>query len=86
MFEFKCVGKLTAVKITPRGKGSYATVHLEDVEGEYIFFAHDEILVEELKGLALHQEILIKGTVGPRDPKLGSTKPYFLNILYFERL
>ena len=30
MFEFKCVGKLTAVKITPRGKGSYATVHLED--------------------------------------------------------
>ena len=86
MFEWKAVGKLTAVDVTQRGKRSYATVRLEGKEGEIVFFAHDETLLKELSCIQLQDEICLKGIVEPRDPNLASNKPYFLNILYFERL
>ena len=86
MCQWKAVGKLSAVKITPRGRKSYATVRLVTEEGEIVCFAHDETLIEEFSRIKLQDEICLNGIVEPRDPKLASNKPYFLNILYFERL
>ena len=86
MCQWKAVGKLSAVKITPRGKKSYATVRLESEEGELVYFAHDETLIKELSRIKPHDEICLNGIVEPRDPKIASNKPYFLNILYFERI
>ena len=86
MCQWKAVGKLSAVKITPRGRNSYATVRLESEEGELVYFAHDETLIKELSRIKPQDEICINGIVEPRDPKLASNKPYFLNILYFERI
>ena len=86
MFEWKAVGKLTAVDVTSKGKRSYATVRLEGKEGEVVFFAHDEFLIKELGRFKLQDEICLKGIVEPRDPKLASNKPYFLNVLSVEHL
>ena len=86
MCQWKAVGKLSAVKVTPRGRASYATVRLESEEGELVYFAHDETLIKELRSIKLQDEICLNRIVEPRDPKLASNRPYFLNILYFERL
>ena len=86
MCQWKAVGKLSAVKVTPRGRKSYATVRLESEEGELVYFAHDETLIKDLIRIKLQDEICLNGIVEPRDPKIASNRPYFLNILYFERL
>ncbi len=86
MFEWKAVGKLTAVDVTQKGKQSYATVRLEGNEGEIVFYAHDEFLIKELSRIKQQDEICLKGIIKPRDPKLASNKPYFLNILFTEHL
>ena len=69
-----------------KGKRSYAIVRLEVDGGETVAFAHDETLITELRRLQPHTEVRLVGIIEPRDPKLASIKPYFLNILYIEHL
>ena len=69
-----------------KGKRSYAIVRLEVDGGEIVAFAHDESVIKELGGLQPQAEIRLNGIIEPRDPKLASNKPFFLNVDYIEHL
>ena len=69
-----------------KGKRSYAIVRLEVDGGEIVAFAHDESVVKELSRLQPQTEVRLNGVIEPRDPKLASNKPFFLNVLYIEHL
>ncbi len=84
--EWKAEGKILKSEVTPRGTRSYATIRLEVEGGEIVAFAHDDSVIKELSRLEPHMEVRLSGIIEPRDPKLASNKPYFLNILYIEIL
>ena len=84
---WKAEGKiLKKPEVTPRGTRSYATIRLEVEGGEIVAFAHDDTVMKELSRLEPHIEVRLNGIIEPRDPKLASNKPYFLNVLYMEVL
>jgi len=76
----------TRPTLTQKGKRSYATIHLEIAGGEVVAFAHDETIIKDIRGLTPQETVRLTGIIEPRDPELASTKPYFLNVLYLERL
>ena len=69
-----------------KGKRSYAIVRLEVDGGEIVAFAHDECVIKELSRLQPQTEVRLNGVIEPRDPKLASNKPFFLNVVYIEHL
>jgi hypothetical protein len=69
-----------------KGKQSHAKVRLEVDGGEIVAFAHEESVIKELGRLQPQAEIRLTGIIEPRDPKLASNKPYFLNVVYIEHL
>lgn len=72
--------------ITRKGKRSYATIHLEVTGGEIVAFVHDEHVIKDLQTLRPQDNVRLTGIIEPRDPELGSNKPYFLNVLYVEAI
>ena len=69
-----------------KGQQSHAKVRLEVDGGEIVAFAHDESVIKELSRLQPQAEIRLNGVIEPRDPKLASKMPYFLNVVYMEHL
>ena len=69
-----------------KGKQSHAKVRLEVDGGEIVAFAHDEYVIKELSRLQPQSEIRLNGIIEPRDSKLASKMPYFLNVVYIEHL
>ena len=69
-----------------KGQQSHAKVRLEVDGGEIVAFAHDESVIKELSRLQPQAEIRLNGVIEPRDPKLASKMPYFLNVVYIEHL
>ena len=84
--EWKAEGKILKCEVTPRGPRSYATIRLEVEGGEIVAYAHEETVIKELSRLEPHMEVRLNGIIEPRDPKLASNKPYFLNVLFIEVL
>jgi hypothetical protein len=76
----------TKPTLTHKGKRSYATIHLEIEGGEIVAFAHDETIIKDIRCLKPQDSVRLTGIIEPRDPELGSTKPYFLNVVYLEPL
>jgi hypothetical protein len=80
-------GKINSLPtITRKGKHSYATLHLEVKGGEIVAFAHDEATVDAVRKLKPQDSVRLTGIIEPRDPEVASTRPYFLNVVYFELL
>ena len=69
-----------------KGQQSHLKVRLEVDGGEIVAFAHDESVIKELSRLQPQAEIRLNGVIEPRDPKLASKMPYFLNVVYIEHL
>ena len=69
-----------------KGKRSHAIVRLEVDGGEIVAFAHDESVIKELSRLQPQMKIRLNGIIEPRDSKLASKMPYFLNVVYIEHL
>jgi hypothetical protein len=64
----------------------HAIIRLDVGTGEIVVFAHDDSLLREVRGLNTGDKVRFTGTIEPRDPQIGSTKPYFLNPVFFEKL
>ena len=84
---WKAEGKiLKKPEVKFKGKRSHSIVRLEVEGGEIVAFAHDESVIKELSRLQPQTEVRLNGVIEPRDPKLASNKPFFLNVLYIEHL
>lgn len=68
-----------------RGR-THAIIRLDVGTGEIVVFAHDDLLLREVRRLNTGDKVRFTGTIEPRDPQLHSTKPYFLNPVFFEKL
>ena len=77
---------LTKPEVKFKGKRSHAIVRLEVDGGEIVAFAHDESVIKELSRLQPQAKIRLNGIIKPRDSKLASKMPYFLNVVYIEHL
>ena len=77
---------LTKPEVKFKGKQSHAVVRLEVEGGEIVAFAHDEYVIKELSRLQPQMKIRLNGIIEPRDSKLASKMPYFLNVVYIEYL
>ena len=87
MCKWTAEGKiLIKPEVKFKGQQSHAKVRLEVDGGEIVAFAHDESVIKELSRLQPQAEIRLNGVIEPRDPKLASKMPYFLNVVYMEHL
>ena len=64
----------------------HAIIRLYVGTGEIVIYAHDDLLLRDVRKLKTGDKVRFTGTLEPRDPQLRSNKPYFLNPAFFEKL
>jgi hypothetical protein len=80
-------GRLSQIPEINSNRGrTHAIIRLEVDAGEIVIYAHDDLLLREVRRLNSGDKVRFTGTIEPRDPQLRSTKPYFLNPVFFEKL
>ena len=68
-----------------RGR-KHAIVRLGMDDGEIVIFAHEESLLGDVRKLKTGDKVRFTGIIEPRNAETRSTKPYFLNPVFFEKL
>ena len=64
----------------------HAIIRLDVGTGEIVIYAHDDLLLRDVRKLKTGDKVRFTGTLEPRAPQLRSNKPYFLNPAFFEKL
>ena len=72
--------------ITRKGRRRYATIHLGVTGGEVVVYAQEDSVINDVARLKKQDSVRLTGIIEPRDPEIGSERPYFLHVLYVEPL
>jgi hypothetical protein len=68
-----------------RGR-THAIIRLDVGIGEIVVFAHDDLVLGDIRKLKTGDKVRFTGTIEARHPRLRSNKPYFLNPTFLEKL
>lgn len=68
------------------GRAKNIEIHLGDEIEEIVFFSNKENIIREVEKLKIGDKVRFTGCITPRKNGKFSSKPYFLNPTFLERL